>query len=137
MSRTHQLVYTITRERDMDKPCYLMFDGQRVWATVSSRRVVHDKVVKIFKPGDKRDKHSVNAIIRKILSQGSNVAYSRALTVSALAGKGKTVWVMFEAGKFSHTTLPENVDSHSLIGTYMGGASFEEIHEDLLFVLED
>lgn len=60
----------------------------------------------------------------------------KALVVRSLVGVGKTVWVMQEGAKLTHTTIEANVDLYTLIGTYQGKAlTAEEINEDLHFAL--
>lgn len=60
----------------------------------------------------------------------------KALVVRSLVGVGKTVWVMQEGPKLTHTTIEDNVDLYTLIGTYKGvGLTAEQINEDLHFAL--
>lgn len=60
----------------------------------------------------------------------------RALVIRRLLKTGKTVWVMFEGGKITHTILKHNIDTHALIGTYYGEISAQEISDDLHFAIE-
>lgn len=63
---------------------------------------------------------------------------SKALVVRQLIKAGKTVYVMHEGGKLTHTIRSHNVDKHSLVGVYKGKTmSAEEINDDLHFVLNE
>ena len=66
--------------------------------------------------------------------------FAKATAIRALTKVRKTVWLMFEDGKFTHTIRRENVDNHTLVGTYSWrspAASAAQINDDIHHILEE
>lgn len=66
--------------------------------------------------------------------------FAKAQTIRALTKARKNVWLMFEDGRFTHTIHPDNVDNHTLVGTYSWRspvASAVQINDDMHHILEE